>query len=80
MMTVTDEATVMETRDNKAKPDVSKTPFHGWRVPILRCIFAVAHLYSAVHTLCHEDLLTLVRFEFCVGEYQDYNRLKFDDV
>jgi hypothetical protein len=63
MMRVTEAATAMETRDDKAKPDVSKIPFHGWRVPVLRCRLAVAHLHSAVLTPCHEDLLTLVRFE-----------------
>jgi hypothetical protein len=63
MMRAAEAATAMETRDNKAKLDVSKIPFYGWRVPVLRCRFTVAHLHSAVLTLCHEDLLTLVRFE-----------------
>jgi len=63
MMRVTEAATAMGTRDNKAKPDVSEGPFHGWRVAVLRCRFAVAHLHNAVLTPCHEDLLTLVRFE-----------------
>ena len=44
------------------KPDVSKIPFRGWRVPALRCRFAVVHLHSAVLTPCREDLLILVRF------------------
>ena len=59
MMRVTELATAMETRDNKAKPDVSKFPFRRWRVRVLRCRFAVALLHSAVLTPCHEDLLTL---------------------
>jgi len=53
----------METRDDKAKPDVSNIPFHGWRVHVLRCRFAVVHLHSAELTPCCVDLLTRARFE-----------------
>ena len=71
MIRLKEAATAMETRGKRAKPDVSRTPWHGWRVPVLRCRFTVAHFASpGAHTIsCGPLGLTVVRFDNFASMY-----------